>query len=529
MPYASKKEALEAKREGYAVELEWHQFLLDSFTGGGGYQGRVKQDAAGFWGIVSQTYSRFATFVKSATDAVQSYLDRFNAEDTVKYGRRIDVAHYLNYVEPTTTIKVGYIARKPHKRNNMPAALLEWIERTGYDKDFRRRALLTAVLGWFPLLVDMPTSAPEALTVEQTGKLDPYVVLNLPCHLFDYELDEQGTFVWAKLGVTFSRKPAWDQEAVQVTRYTIWTKTDWTVYEVADQVVGEPQTGPHAFGAVPLVSWRAETSVEDAVKAKSINANIALEGRRLFNLVSEMDEHIRCQVFAQLVWPGAAPAANNTGTGGVSTGLVISDQAKVVPFYLAPPPSIASTLEARIAATVIEIYRISGVEYAKASGVNTSAQSKEVEFEKTNVAIASLAQALARADRETLILVGRALGIAEEELQAIECTAHESYADASLGDELEQVTQALELDIGTQAKVELLQRLVQKLLPGLSSETKLTIDDEIEKAVVQSQKDKEAATAALVAGVEDNPDDDNPDNPDDNEPPADDPPQQEAA
>ncbi len=330
---------------------------------------------------------------------MHSYLDRFNAEDAIKYQRRVDVAHYLNYVEPTTAIKVGYIARKPHKRNNVPPEVLEWIERTGYDKDFRRRALVTAVLGWFPLLVDMPSSPAEALTVEQTGKLDPYVVLNLPCHLFDYELDDQGAFVWAKLGVTSRHKPAWNQDAVETTRYTVWTRTDWTVYEVTDSVVSQTAHGTHAYGAVPLVSWRADTSVEDSVKAKSMNANIALECRRLFNLVSEMDEHIRCQVFAQLVWPGAAPAGNNTGTGGVSTGLVISDQAKVVPFYLAPPPSIAATLEARIVATIIEIYRISGVEYAKASGVNTSAQSKEVEFEKTNVQIAALAQALARADR----------------------------------------------------------------------------------------------------------------------------------
>jgi len=503
MPFASTKDALEAKRDGYLLELEWHQFLLDSYTGAGGYLGRIKQDAAGFWGIVTQTYSKFATLSKSVVESSHSYLDRFNAEDAIKYQRRVDVAHYLNYVEPTTAIKVGYIARKPHKRNNVPPEVLDWIERTGYDKDLRRRALVTAVLGWFPLLVDLPSSPREALTVEQTGKLEPYVVLNLPCHLFDYELDDDGAFVWAKLGVTFTRKPAWDQDAERVTRYTVWTRADWTVYEVSGDVVGAPQTGTHAFGAVPIVSWRADTSVEDSVKAKSINANIALECRRLFNLVSEMDEHLRCQVFAQLVWPGAAPAANNTGTGGVTTGLVISDQAKVVPFYLAPPASVAATLEERITSTIIEIYRISGVEYAKASGVTTSAQSKEVEFEKTNVAIVSLAQALARADRETLILVGRGLGVAEEQLQSIECTAHESYADAALGDELDQVTQALQLDIGRQAKVELLQRLVQKLLPGLASDTKQTIDSEIEDEVDQAEKDKEALTAQLTEGQPD--------------------------
>lgn len=513
MAYASIKDALEAKRADYDKELEWHQFLLDSYTGGGGYQGRVKQDAAGFWGIAAQTYSKFVSFVKGIADAKKdSYLDGFNAEDSIKFGRRKDVAHYLNYVEPTTAIKVGYICRKQNKRNNVPPKLLEWMEKTGYDKEFRRRALVTAVLGWFPMLVDMPAAKDGALTAQQAGSMDPYVVLSLPCHLLDYELDERGKFLWAKMAVAFERKGAWDAELEKVTRYTVWTATDFTVYEVTGEKgtedVGKPRTGPHSFGQVPIVSWRADVSVEDSVKAKSINANIALECRRLFNLISEMDEHIRCQVFAQMIWPGSAPGGNESGTGGVSTGLVIGAEQKNLPFYLAPPASVAATLEARILATIQEIYRIAGVEYAKASGVQSSAQSKENEFEKTNVGIAALAQALARADRDTLILVGRALGIPEAELQKIEVTAHESYADAALGDELAQAMDALTMQIGRQARVEILQRLVQKLLPGLAADTIKIILLEIEKEVDQAEKDKEALKKASLEAVDgDDPDD----------------------
>jgi hypothetical protein len=166
---------------------------------------------------------------------------------------------------------------------------------------------------------------------------------------------------------------------------------------------------------------------------------------------------------------------------------------------------VAATLETRINNTVIEIYRIAGVEYERASGVKSSAQSKENEFEKTNVGIASLAQALATADRETLILVGRALDCSEDELQAIQCVAHESYADAALADELEQVVEALTLSVGNTAKCELLKRLVQRLLPGLDAKTRETIDDEIDAAVEQAQKDEEAAKAAAEAALTENP------------------------
>lgn len=497
MPFASTKDELEHKRADYDKELEWHRFLLDSYTGGGGYEGKVKQDAAGFWGIAAQTYSKFAVFTsKDALAKQNSYLDRFNAEDEVKYGRRVNVAHYLNYVEPTTAIKIGYICRKPHKRNKVPKELAEWIDRTGYDKEFRRRALVTAVLGWFPMLIDMPKQADGAITAQQAGSMDPYVVLSLPCHLFEYQLDDRGKFVWAKTAVSYERKDVWNADAVKVTRYTVWTTTDFTIYEVTgesgSESVSDPKKGTHTFKEVPIVSWRADTSVEDSVKAKSINANIALEGRRLFNLVSEMDEHIRSQVFAQLFWPGAAPAGNESGTGGVSTGLVFDGNAKNVPFYLAPPPSVAATLEARILATVQEIFRIAGVEYSKASGVQSSAQSKENEFEKTNVGIVSMAQALARADKDTLVFVGRGLQCDEEELQAMECVAHESYADAALGDELAQAMDALTMQIGRTARIEILQRLIHKLLPGLASDVKAIIDSEIEALVDQAMKEEEA-------------------------------------
>lgn len=498
------KQQLEAKRDGYDDELTWQKHLLDGFTGRGGYEGKVKQDFVGFWGRAAYQYSRSVSFTKTKQQAFDTYLDAFSREDSVKFRRRQDVSNYLNYIEPTTSIKIGYLVRKPNKRSPLPTKLQEWIDRTGYDREFRKRALMTAVLGWFPMVVDMAKAPVDAITAEQTGEPDPYATMSLPVHLYDYALDEKNEFLWAKTAITYTRKAAWNAESVDVTRYTIWTRDDVTVYEiVGDGPPGEGSTTKHPFGKVPIVSWRADTSIEDPVKSASINAAIAPLCRRLFNLCSEMDEHIRCQVFAQLIWPGASPAGGESGEGGVSTGLVIGAEQRNVPYYLAPPASVAATIEARMTALIIEIYRISGIEYAKASGVQSSAQSKENEFEKTNVSIASLAQALARADRETLILVGRGLGIAEEELQKIEVVAHESYADAALGDEMAQAMDAVTLQIGRQATVEIMQRLIQKLLPGLSSDKRKIIFSEIEEAVDQAIKDKEAAAEVAIQAAQD--------------------------
>lgn len=486
------------------------RFLIESYTGSGGYQGRVRQPATGWWGAAAAAYSQYSTLSRALSDQTAgengSYLDRFPREDADKYDRRVMVAHYLNYVRPTTNLMISYLVRKPHTRSNVPEAVEQWIERTKYDEDFRRRALATAVLGWVPLLVDLPPADPNAITQAQAGKPDPYAVLGLPCHLRDYQLDEQGRFVWAKMAHCFSRREAWNQDAVQVTRYTIWTATDFTIYEcVDDGEPSQPVTAPHPFKQVPIIPWRADTSVEDFVKADSVNADIALEGRRLFNLMSELDEHIRAQVFALLVLPKfSAGGEDGSVDVGTTNGIECSHDQKNLPFFLAPPASVADTLEKRIAATVVEMYRMRRQEYERASGVESSAQSKQQNFEPTNLSIADLAASLAKADRDTLILVGRGLGVSEEELQKIECVAHESYATEDLNLELEQVTGALAIrELGSRVRVEILTRLAQKLLPHMSADTKKVVESEIEAAVLKAEQEAAVmaeAEAAALAG-----------------------------
>jgi hypothetical protein len=511
------RESLERNRDGYDAEGVWQRFLLDSYTGNGGYMGRVKQPPSGYWGSAAQAYSNFsATYTFAPSDFAHaedtSYLDRFPREDVDKFLRRKFVAHYLNYCAPITNLKISYIMRKPLVRQNPPDKLRKWLETSGYDKQFRTRAIAAAVLGWWPCLVDKPSVPANALTLadarQKAGNLDPYVVMMLPCHLRDYELDDQGAFVWAKMAQTITVKKEWTSEPVKLTRYTVWTRHDFVVYEQLEG--GEPTKtggGPHSFGKVPLVSWRADTDIEDKVKATSQIADIALEGRRLFNLISELDEHIRSQVFAILIYPQRQDSSANGGTVDVGNknGLQVDTEQKNMPTYLAPPATVASTLETRVEKSVIEIYRMARVEYDRASGTNSSAQSKQQNFEQTNAALVDFATALARADHETLYLVGTALGCTPEELDKMEVNAAQSYATEDLSLELQQVIDAItELPmLGRQAKIEMLTRLVQQLIPDMSEDTKKTINSEIEEAVDQADKQAELLREAALTPPDD--------------------------
>jgi hypothetical protein len=489
---------LEEKRPEYKRESCWHKLLLDAYRGSGGFQGSTKQPEAGFWGAAAESYTQFSTFVREDKYSAETYLDRYPREDIDKFQRRVQVAHYPNYVKPTTNLKISHIVRKPHKRNNVPDAVAEWIERTGWDKGFRSRALLSAVLGYWPAFVDKPAAGSK--------DMDPYVVMFMPSQLFQYSIDDRGVPLWVKFGTSYCERKAWDTEEITVKRFTILDRESFYVYEARGD--GEPQlnTGKHGMLGVPVVFWRSEASMEDSVKADSINSEIVPEVRRLFNLCSELDENLRSNVFALLLVPGASGDSSDGGGNpkevGTENGLTVTPDQKNLPQFIAPPASVAETYETRIEKTIIEIYRMARVEYAKAEGTQTSAQSKDANFKQTNLSIVDLATSLAIADRETLILVGRALGVNEEKLQAIECVAHETYDEGELNDEIQQVIDTLTLQIGNTAKGELTKRLVFKQLPGIGAEQRKAIESEIDEAIVEAEQEsellKEAAAEAAA-------------------------------
>jgi hypothetical protein len=510
--------ALQSARPSYQEEGTWMRFLIDAYHGSGGFQGRIKQPPAGYWGHAAEAYASFSIPLLISQGMAMSggekcsYIDRHVREDADEYSRRVQFAHYPNYCRPTTNLKVSYITRKPHTRANVPPELQKWIDRTGYDKSVRRRVLSAAVLGWFPAIVDKPRPIQGAITAAQAGNLDPYVIAALPCSLLSYQVDEVGKFVWAKT-VTKQNQMSWDGSSTEVKRYTVWTRKNFTAWDVVSVNGGNPEIRalgefPHDFGAVPVVSWRAEMDLEDPVRADSVMADIATENRRLFNLVNELDDHIRCQVFALLVWPRRSQD-NAAVEIGNNNGVNVDPDAKNMPFYLAPPASCAATLEERIKESIVEIYRMARVEYDKASGTRSSAQSKEQNFEQTNLAIVDFARSVAQADHDTLTLVGRGMGVSESALEKMTCSAHDTYATEGMADEIDQVMQLVSQSIGMTAKSELLKRVVFRALgSGASADVRTKIESEISADLEKAEKERELAAVALIADDGDDDDDD---------------------
>lgn len=488
---------LEQKRDGFDAECTFVRFMVDAYGGTGGFQGRVKQPPSGYWGAAAEVYAQFAQALNKGSESeTGSYLDRYPREDAPKFQRRVQVAHYLNYIKPIANLYVSYLLRKPATRK-LPEKLQKWVDDTKFDDGARMRALLSIVVGWFPVVVDKPAGNEAALTAEQAGTNGgPYTVQLLPCHLVDYYADDQGVFKWAKTCVKFTRKNDWKSAAQKVERYTIWTPESWETYDVVDGqlTTAQPRSGANTFGVVPIAVYRSSVNLDDPVKSESLLAAVALEGRRLFNTLSEFDEHLRSQVFALMVWPQMPGTEVAPSIVGTDNALAYDGSVAHAPSYLAPPASVADTYEKRISATVVEMYRMARVEFTKASGTDSSAQSKEQEFEQTNLLICDLALAMAQAEKQLLTIVGLGLGISQAELDKMTVEPARDFSTEQLNDEVERVIALLTVrQLGSTFQAELLKRIVQRILPRLPKDIAAAIEQEIDDGAKQAAKEADMA------------------------------------
>jgi len=332
---------LQATREGYREECQWHKLLLDAYTGAGGFMGASVQPERGFWGASAEIYSGLPLEYDSKFAERLTYLDRFPREDTEKFKRRINGAHYSNYIAPLTDLKLSFILRKEFSVENRPDPLIDWrndVDQRGttWDEVFPDMALRAATVGWCPVVVDMPPApvnqdgSPALITraIQQQLGIYPTTVPLFPANLPDYQTDENGSFVWAKVRTDYTEQLSPFDKKTNVTRYTIWFRDTFSIYEVRHDTSGKPnvtiiaeETG-HGFERVPIAILKNKPAPDDPIKGIPMHGQESVEARALFNRSSELDEHMRSQVFALLVL--ASEANEEVGEITVGTDNAIS-------------------------------------------------------------------------------------------------------------------------------------------------------------------------------------------------------------
>jgi len=532
MPTDKLIDQLRATRDDYQEELVWHRFLLDAVTGTGGFAGKVKQPAVSYLGWAAQAYSDVTVRgLVGANAQTTTYLDRYPREDDVKFERRRAVAHYLNYVEAILDILVSYVLKREMIRDQVPQQIQDWqknVDGQGKSWDELLADVVKprcALLGWTPMLFDQ-SAAPEGQTRSQNDNsgVQLRAIPLFPANLLDWDVDDAGAFIWAKTRIQYDRRPDPLGPCVHEERYSIWWPDRVVMYTVIkaegaqEETVSPPVTRSHPFKTVPIVLWRHKPCAEDEVRGVGMVDAVAVEGRRLFNLNSELDEHLRQQVFAMLQVPYVGATPPDELVGGTDNAVGLPAEATHEYKWLAPPESVAATYETRIANTVQEIYRLARVEYERGHTLEAaSGIARAYEFEKTNRRLGDFAKQLARAEKRSYAIVAPALNVSETSLDATSVTAPTDFRVEDLASDIKNALDAISIDLPATAEMWMKKRVIEKMLPNLPQDQVDEIMDELEEqrdlklnaAAAQKQAGETSEDPALQAELDDVPADDN--------------------
>lgn len=486
-------------REGYDDELSLFSFLIDAYTGGGGFEGSVKQPQAGFWGAAAERYAGSAL----RGNAASSYLDRYPREDDAKYKSRIDVSHYPNYIEPLTDLKLSYINKRPPTVQSRANAIQRWRddmdgEGASFEDVARLTKLRAAVLGWAPLLIDLPRPSPAAKSrahARALGLMRPRAVPLLPRHLTQWSVAENGEFRWCKVRMDYMDETSPYADPEPVTVITVWFPDRFDRFEIRDsEIVTEERDVPHPFGRVPIAVLRHKPDPGSHVVGLPMHAAAAMEAKALFNRMSELEEHLRSQVFPILVL--AQDNASGEVVIGTDNGLVLPPEQKNVHYYLAPPASSAATLEQRIETSIREIYRLARIEYGRQSGGQVaSGTARRFEFSQTNQALADYAGQIARWEKRVDQLLGAALGASTNQLTI---QPQRDFGVEDLETDIRNAMDTISLSIGGTATNAIKLRLIEQLLPHMTPEMRAEVEAELEAEVEEAEHDK-----AMMAAIRD--------------------------
>lgn len=505
------------KREDYETELGWHRFLLDAFSGGGGFEGRVKEPIRGYWGSAAAIYARASIAVVHENTEVDTYLDPYAREDVPKFKGRVGSAHYTNVVEPVVDIRLSYLHRKPVTRKGF-----ELIEKSGFLQDATGtgttwdRLLQTVihpraeVLGWCPVLFDVDAQEDVGEITRAEAKeqgLRPRACPLLPANLFDWTATPDDGLVAVKVGTWFEERPVTAngepdllQPTITVHRVAIWTATSvrwWEIAQGADkkETIRAQGEQPNPWGRIPLVIWRYRPVDEDPVRGRSYVRTIARLAKKLFNYESDLDESLRSTAFPILQVPvkGTPPNKRGSLTVGAGNGLPLPMESSRDYKYIQPDASNAAVYETRIQTIKKDVSRIARTDYSTSDVEQTqSGVSRAFSFENMNRALSDTAGAYAVSEQEALQLVMLMEGATPEEADKGRVNAPTKFDVEDMDRELTEALQARGLDLGPTAIAEMNKRLVRLLLPNLEQNILDKIDGEIEDGALAAEQERAA-------------------------------------
>jgi len=233
----------------------------------------------------------------------------------------------------------------------------------------------------------------------------PYCHSLHPANLLDFALDEDGLFLWALVAEKRVYESDPFESRVEEDQFRLWLPDEWFLF---DSDAHQIEHGPNRAGRVPIVEI-------DGSEVNLPAYDIGQVNRRIYNLCSQLDEILINVTFPQMYAPGDG-IANAEGTSissdttpievGTARMLLIPDEAKMAPGFLAPPDGPAKLHIEERERLIGAIYSLAGLERKDPDAQNPqSGVAKAYDFRETNARLVSLAQTAERAELEIFELV----------------------------------------------------------------------------------------------------------------------------
>jgi hypothetical protein len=428
----------------------------------------------------------------------------FNADNIFKYVKegekefkeRVNRAYRFNHSREVVDLVNKYLFKQNIMRNDKdaPESVKEfWINSSKSGLQIgdlaRQLSLRSSVQGRIGVVIDNNNTESALSKAEQKEKgIRCYAYIVKPQQILDYAFDDAGEMLWIKIAEVKrdDTDPIFSSGKEKV-QYRLWTKNDWTLFEVVKKGRKEEVTivdsKVHGLGIVPVVL--IDNVISDRkYDSPALIDDIAYLDRAVANYLSNIDAIIQDQTYSQLAMPaqGVLPgekAYDKLIEMGTKRIFLFDGEAGQVPFYLSPDVKQAELILSVINKIINEIYHTVGLagertKQDNAIGIdNSSGVAKAYDFEKVNALLSAKAHSLEVAENKIASIVALWNGetITPEKLVCYP----DDFDTRGLYDEFEIAGKLMLVGAPDEVRREQMISLVDKLFPQLTEDLKAAI------------------------------------------------------
>jgi len=364
---------------------------------------------------------------------------------------------------------------------------------TSWEDFLRTQSKNASIYGHVGILVDKPQGKVANREEAKKGNLYPYATAFMPPAILDWKVErnEQGR---PELSMV---KLLEDGGSV-----LLWTKDEWQRWDIKDSEARALGSGVNPLQEIPFYWFYnfkhreiRNIGISDLTRISYIEASMVRN-------LSHGEEVIKYAAFPMLrkPYPKQVAGAQNDDVVGVTGVLEFDPQLPdSKPDWL--PSSVGEPITAMLSwleLKIIQIYRAAntgGVQSVEATRYAKSGEALKREFQLLNSVLTAKSKSEIEAELWGLYYWTKWQGI-EQLYDDVTIDRSTDYSIADLSTELENALTGKALIKSPTFNVELQQRLVRQLMPGLDNDTQEVIDAEIEQAVGVKEKTEPAQTGS---------------------------------